>query len=53
MLTLLVLIGAWLMLNAYLVIAAINDKPQSWVNYVFGASVVIGLVISDTILMLP
>jgi len=53
MLTLLVLIGAWLMLNAYLVIAAINDKPQSWVNYVFGASVVIVLVISGTILMLP
>jgi hypothetical protein len=51
MLTLLVLIGAWLMLNAYVVFAAINDEPQ--VNYVFGASVVIGLVISGTILMLP
>jgi hypothetical protein len=51
--TLLMLIGAWFMLNAFLVVAAINDKRQSWVSYVFGASVVIGLVISGTILMLP
>jgi hypothetical protein len=41
------------MLNAFLVVAAINDKLQSWVSLLFGASVVIGLVISGTILMLP
>jgi hypothetical protein len=52
--TLLVMIGAWFMLNAFLMVAAINDKLQSWVSYyLFGASVVIGLVISGTILMLP
>jgi hypothetical protein len=51
--TLLVMIGAWFMLNAFLVVAAINDKLQSWVSYVFGASVVIGLVVSGMILMLP
>src|SRR5258707_15841793 len=31
--TLLVMIGAWFMLNAFLVVAAINDKLQSWVRY--------------------
>jgi len=30
--TLLVMIGAWFMLNAFLVVAAINDKLQSWVR---------------------
>jgi hypothetical protein len=51
--TLLVMIGAWFLLNAFLMVAAINDKLQSWVSYLFGASVVIGLMISGTILMLP
>ena len=51
--TLLVMIGAWFMLNAFLMVAAINDKLQSWASYLFGASVVIGLMISGTILMLP
>jgi hypothetical protein len=40
--TLLAMIGAWFMLNAFLVVAAINDKLQSWVSYLFGASLVIG-----------
>jgi len=31
--TLLVMIGAWFMLNAFLVVAAINDKLHSWVSY--------------------
>jgi hypothetical protein len=47
------MIGAWFMLNAFLVVAAINDKLQSRVSYLFGASVVIGLMISGTILVLP
>ena len=47
------MIGAWLLLNAFLMVAAINDKLQSWVSYLFGASVVIGLMISGTILTLP
>jgi hypothetical protein len=51
--TLLAMIGAWFLLNAFRVVAAINDKLQSWVSYLFGASVVIGLMISGTILMLP
>ena len=51
--TLLVMIGAWFMLNALLVVAAINDKLQSWVSYLLCTSIVIGLVISGTILMLP
>src|SRR6266481_4838131 len=51
--TLLVMIGAWFMLNAFLVVAAINDKLQSWVRYLLCTSVVIGLVISGAILMLP
>ncbi len=51
--TLLVMIRAWFMLNAFLVVAAINDKLQSWVRYLLCTSVVIGLVISGAILMLP
>jgi len=51
--TLLTMIGAWFMLNAFLMVAAINGKLQSWVSYLFGASVLIGLMISGTILMLP
>ena len=51
--TLLVMIGAWFMLNAFLVVAATNDKLQSWVRYLLCTSVVIGLVISGAILMLP
>jgi len=51
--TLLVMIGAWFMLNAFLVVAAINNKLQSWVRYLLCTSVVIGLVISGAILMLP
>ncbi len=51
--TLLVMIGAWLTLNAFLVVAAFNDKLRSWVSYLFSASVVVGLAISGTILMLP
>jgi len=51
--TLLVMIGAWFMLNAFLMVAVINDKLKSWVSYLFGSSVVIGLAISGTILMLP
>jgi hypothetical protein len=39
---LLVMIGAWFTLNAFLMVGAINDKPQPWVSYLFGASVVIG-----------
>jgi hypothetical protein len=42
---LLATIGIWFMFNAFLVVAAINDKLQSWVSFLFGASVVIGLVI--------
>ena len=42
---LIVMIGAWLMLSAFLVVAVINDKLQSWVSYLLGASVVIGLAI--------
>jgi hypothetical protein len=49
---LIVMIGAWLMLSAFLVVAVINDN-QSWVSYLLGASVVIGLAISGTILTLP
>ena len=51
--TLLVMIGAWFMVNALLVVAAINDKLQSWVSYLLCTSIVIGLVISGAILMLP
>jgi hypothetical protein len=51
--TLLVIIGAWLVLNVFLVIAAINDKLHSWVSYLFSASVIIGLVISGAVLILP
>jgi hypothetical protein len=51
--TLLVMIGAWFMLNAFLVVAAVNDKLQSWISYLFGVSVVVGLMISGTILILP
>ena len=51
--TLLVMIGPWFMLNGLLVVAAINDKLQSWVSYLFCTSIVIGLVISGAILMLP
>jgi len=47
------MIGAWFLRNAFLMVAAINDKLQSWVSYLFGASGVIGLMISGTILMLP
>jgi hypothetical protein len=50
---LIVMIGAWLMLSAFLVVAVINEKLQSWVSYLLGASVVIGLAISGTILTLP
>jgi hypothetical protein len=50
---LLVIIGAWLVLNVFLVVAAINDKLHSWVSYLFSASVIIGLVISGAILILP
>jgi hypothetical protein len=48
--TLLVMIGAWFVLNAFLVVAAIDDKPRSWLFY---TSIVIGLVMSGAILMLP
>jgi len=51
--TLIVIIGAWLMLSAFLVLAVINDKLQSWVSYLLAASVVIGLAIGGTILTLP
>ena len=51
--TLLTMIGAWFILNAFLVVAAFNDKLQTWVSCLFGASVVIGLMISGTILILP
>jgi hypothetical protein len=30
-----------LLATAFLVVAAINDKLQSWVSYLFGASLVI------------
>jgi hypothetical protein len=50
--TLLVMIGAWFMLNAFLVVT-VNDKLQSWISYLFGVRVVVGLMISGTILMLP
>ena len=36
---LIVMIGAWLMLSAFFVVAVINDKPQSWVSYLLGATV--------------
>jgi hypothetical protein len=48
--TLLVTIGAWFVLNVFLVVAAIKDKLRSWL---FCTSIVIGLVISGAILMLP
>ena len=51
--TLLMMIGAWFMLNALLVGAAINDKLQSWFSHLLCTSMVIGLVISGAILMLP
>jgi hypothetical protein len=51
--TLLVMIGAWFVLNAFLVVATINDKLRSWVSYLFCTSIVIGPVISGAILMLP
>jgi hypothetical protein len=51
--TLLVMIGAWFALNAFLVVAAINDRLHSSVAYVFSASVITGLVVSGIILMLP
>jgi hypothetical protein len=35
------------------VVAATNDRLRPWVAYVFSASVITGLVISGTILMLP
>jgi hypothetical protein len=49
----LAMIGTWFMFNAFLAVAATNDKLQPWVSYLFGASVVIGLMISGAILMLP
>jgi hypothetical protein len=51
--TLQVMIGAWLALNAFFVVAATNDRLNSWVAYLFSASVITGLVISGIILMLP
>jgi hypothetical protein len=51
--TLLVIIGAWFMLNAFLVAAVVIGKLHSLVSYLFCASVLMGLVISGTILMLP
>jgi hypothetical protein len=53
MCALLAMIGLWFLLNAFLVVAGISDKLQSWVSFLFSASVVIGLVIGGTILMLP
>jgi hypothetical protein len=50
---LIVMIGAWLILSAFFVVAVINDKLQSWVSYLLCASVVIGLAISGRILTLP
>jgi hypothetical protein len=50
---LLMMIAAWLMLNAFVLVAAISDKLPSWFSYLFGASVVIGLMMCGTILMLP
>jgi hypothetical protein len=50
---LLVMIGAWFALNAFLVVAATNDRLRRWVVYVFSVSVFTGLVIIGTILMLP
>jgi hypothetical protein len=47
------MIGAWLALNAFLVVAATNDRLRPCIAYVFSASVITGLVISGTILMLP
>jgi hypothetical protein len=51
--TLMVMIGAWFMLSTFLMVAVIGEKLQSWVSYLLGASVVIGLAISGTILTLP
>jgi hypothetical protein len=31
--TLLAMIGTWFMFNAFLAVAATNDKLQSWVSY--------------------
>jgi hypothetical protein len=50
---LVMMIGAWFMLNVFLAVAATNDKLRSRVSYLFSASVVVGLAISGTILMLP
>jgi hypothetical protein len=50
---LLMMIAAWLILNAFVLVAAISNKLHSWFSYLVGASVVIGLMISGTILMLP
>jgi len=50
---LIVMIGAWIMLSAFFAVAVTNDKLKSWVSYLLGASVVIGLAICDRILTLP
>jgi hypothetical protein len=50
---LMVMIGTWLILSAVLVVAVIDDRLRSWVRYLVGATVVVGLAISGTILMLP
>jgi hypothetical protein len=50
---LLVMIGVWLTLNAFLLVAAIGNQLQSWFSYLLGAIVVIGIMISGMILTLP
>jgi hypothetical protein len=47
------LVCAWVALTAAALGAALAEKPGSLGNYLVGTSVVIGLAISGTILMLP
>ena len=47
------LICAWLAITAPALGAALTDRPGEWGGYLVAASVVIGVAISGTMLMLP
>ena len=44
---------AWVAITAAALGAALTDKPGEWGGYLVAASVVIGVAISGTIMMLP
>ena len=47
------LICAWVAITAAALGAALTDRPGEWGGYLVAASVVIGVAICGTILMLP